>query len=288
MKSAPKSRDTPRWAAALAAVGAALVLAGCGPIRKPPHARPPQVNPEQLLAAHNAWAESIQHVWARADLALNLPADDAGAKRDRYDVGGHFFLAKPDGLFIDGDILGQTVFQFGVGGRTFWLWVKPSVNTVWVGRRGGAAEGRLIISPPALLEALGVFRIDPAAGREMTLEEFGRHAVLSEYASVRGPLVRRLWFNRDTFRPERVDLYEAGGKRLLMGEMLRYERIGGTDVCTDYRIRFFTAGEVDMVVHLKDVSLTKEPNPRIFEYRRPPDAKEVDLDLPRPVAADSP
>ncbi len=280
--------DRRAMAAVLAALaGGMLALCGCArPMGRPPEPRPPVVEPPELLSRHNAWAESIQTVWSRADLKMNLPAGEAGEKRERHAVSGHLFLAKPGRLFVHGQVLGQEVFQFGVGGERFWLWVRPQVNTVWVGRRGGQAEADLIISPPALLEALGLSRIEPRPGTEMHVDAYGDHFVLSEYGGGWWPPVRRTWLDRRTFRPRRIDLFDPDGRRVLMSELLEYSEVEGTDVCTLYRVRFLPrgaggGGEVDLVIHLKDVSLEKAPNPRVFEYRRPPGATEEDLDRPR-------
>lgn len=263
-----------------AALAAAVVQTGCALFRPPrPVPRPPEVSPHELLRAHNAWAGSIEHVWARADLSLNFPTDRHGLKRARYNLPDHFFLQKPDGLFVHGQVLGQDVFQFGVGAERFWLWVRPEINTVWVGRRGGRGERAVLVSPPALLESLGVFPIEPSPDRAMDLSEYGGHAVLTEY-SARGDLARRTWFSRATYRPERMDLYEDSGRRILTTEMLRYDRIGPTDLCTVYRVRFYGESEVDLVIHLKDVRLDKPINPKVFQYRRPPGATEEDLDRP--------
>lgn len=286
----PRALDGAAGAGAAMALAAALLaacgLGGCGPVRGPrPVARPPETSPQELLAAHNPWADSVQHVWARADLALNVPTDAEGLKRGRYDLDGHFFLQKPGGLFLHGQVVGQEVFQFAVGPERYWLWVRPEVNTVWVGRRGGPGERAAAVSPPALLDSLGVFRIEPSPDRAMDLADYGTHAVLSEYGP-RGDLARRTWFDRKTLRPARTDLYGAGGRRILTCEMLRYEPSGGTDLCTAYRVRFCGPGEVDLAIRLRDARLDKPINPRVFAYRLPAGASEEDLDRPR--AAPSP
>jgi hypothetical protein len=77
-----------------------------------------------------------------------------------------------------------------------------------------------------------------------------------------------------------VDLFDETGRRTLMAELLKYERVGDTEVCTVYRARFYGDEEVDLVLRLKDVRLDKKPNPRVFEYRLPTGAKERNLDAP--------
>jgi outer membrane lipoprotein-sorting protein len=108
--------------------------------------------------------------------------------------------------------------------------------------------------------------------------------VLTESHLLRfSPMIwRRIWFDRRTLRPSRLDLYDDAGVRVVMSEMLAYDRLGKVDVCTAYRIRFFTQDEGYMVLRLSDISLTRKLNPKLFEYRVPPEANVVDLDK-RPV-----
>jgi hypothetical protein len=211
---------------------------------------------------------------------LDFPVGEG--KRERHDVTGHLFLEKPSNLFVHGEVLGQDVFTLGAGAERFWLWIKPNVNTVWTGQRGGPGEARLIISPSALAEALGVFRIDLEPDARADFVAYPEHGVLSveRVAAGRRMPVRRIWFDSVSLRPMRVDLFDEAGRRTLMAELLKYERTGGTEVCTVYRARFYGDEEVDLVLRLKNVSLEKRPNPRVFEYRLPTGAKEKNLDAP--------
>jgi len=257
---------------------AAMLLAGCCAPPARVVRRISLQTPDAVLEAHNAWADSIQHLWARADLRLVFTVGEG--KIERHDLSGHLFLAKPDRLFVHGEVLGQEVFTLGTNAERYWLWIRPKVNTVWTGVRGGAGEGRLVISPAALLEALGVSRIDLGPDDRARFVACPEHYVLGVERA--GPsarvLVRRVWFDPATLRPLRVDLFDDEGRPLLMAELLRYERVGATDLCTVYRARFYGDEEVDLVVRLRDVSLEKEPNARVFEYRPPPGATEKDLD----------
>jgi hypothetical protein len=239
--------------------------------------------PGEVLARHNAWAARLPHLWARANLMLNFPKDEAGTEREQHDLSGHLFLIKPDRLFVHGEVLGKDVFTVGMNPERFWLWIRPEVNTVWTGRRGGEGEKRFILSPADLMTAIGLFRIDldPATPAEFVAQR--DHYVLTErYRSTAAPAPRRrIWFDRETLRPARVDLFDEFGRRLLMAELLRYKPVGPaeTPLATAYRARFYGDGqEMILVLRLTEVKPEKKPNPRIFEYRRPPGATVRDLD----------
>jgi len=252
--------------------------------------------PAEVLARHNAWADRVRHIWARADLTLNIPKDETGKEREQHDLGGHLFLVKPDRLFIHGEVLGRDVFTVGMNRERFWLWVRPKVNTVWTGRRGGEGERRFILSPVDLMTALGLFRIELAPAVPAEFVAGSRHYILTEsYPSAVGaasvPVAepvprRRVWFDGETLRPVRVDLFDEAGRRLLLAELLRYEPVGPdkTPVCTAYRARFYGNGEeMVLVLRLSGVDLQKEPNPKVFAYRPTPGAKVIDLDAAPPA-----
>jgi len=261
---------------------ALVVLAGCGPLR-PAAAPAPLLGPDVVLAAHNAWAGRIGCLWSRAAVRINFPTGDEDGRRMQHDLDGHLFLDKPDCLYLHGQVLGQEVFTLGMNEAKFWLWIRPRINTVWVGSRGGAGERRLLVSPSDLLAALGLSPLALDAGARAVFVAQKRHYVLSEEREVGGAVVprRRTWFDRATLRPVRIDLFDEAGRCLLMAELLRYEHAGETEVCTLYRARFYGDEEVDLVLRLSSVDLQKRPNPKVYQYRRPADAKERDLDAPR-------
>jgi len=278
----------------------AALAAGCGPMRGPAAQVPAALGPAEVLAAHNAWADSIQHVWSRAGLMLDMPNQEKQGERARYDVDGHLFLQKPEDLYLHGQVMGQEVFAMGMNAQRFWLWVRPKVNKVWTGRRGGQGERQFVLAAEDLMSALGMFRIALGPNDPATFDVMPAQYVLTQQREFVGKRVpwRRIWFDRRSLRPVRVDLYDEDGRSLLMSELLKYEPVARlrqgeaplrrgearTDVCMTYRVRFYGSQEVDLVLRLSSVSLLRPVNPKVFEYRLPPDARQEDLDA-EPVKA---
>jgi hypothetical protein len=267
-------------AAVALAVLVALGAAGCGPTRVAGGPVGPRLSPDEVIRAHNAWADSIQQVWSRAAVGLVVPRGAGRGDIARYDMDGHLFLVKPDRLFLHGQVLGQEVFKMGMDAERFWLWIRPKVNTIWTGRRGGQGERRFILSPADLMMALGVFPVDlsPASPAEF---EALPHAYVLTLEWRGGPKrlpLRRIWFDRQTLRPIRVDLFDEGGTRIVMAELLAYGKVGQVDVCTAYRLRFYGDEEVDLVLLLSGVRVDKKIPDAVFEYKVPPDARVEDLD----------
>jgi hypothetical protein len=279
--------------AILAIVALAALAAGCGPTRTPAPASAatapateaalPVLGPQEVLAAHNAWADGVRTVWSRAAVLINFAPPGPGERPVRHDLEGHLFIEKPDRLLLHGQVLGQEVFKLGMNPERFWLWVRPQVNTVWTGARGGEGEKAFVLSPADLMAALGMSRIDigpdtpPGSFVFIALPE---HYVLAQQRMVADMWlpVRRTWFDRRTLRPVRIDLFGDGGRRLLMAELMHYEPAGDTQVCTVYRARFTGDQPVAMVLRLSKVDLAKPLNPRLFEYAVPPGAEVKDLD----------
>ncbi len=264
----------------LVAMLALLAAAGCGPLREPRPPAPPAMNPGEVIAAHNAWAASIQHVWSRAAITVSLPGENDSSRRQTFDLDGHLFVVKPDDLFLHGQVLMAEVFQVGMNAERYWVAVRPEGNTVWTGRRGGPGERRVLLSASDLMTALGLFEVHPDPKGQTFISVRPQQYILTEYRDVgdKWVLWRRTWFDRRTLRPVRIDLFDAAGRPVMMSEALAYETVDSTDVCTVYRIRCYGGGEVDVTLRLSAVSLTKPVSPKVFEYRPPADARIEDLD----------
>jgi hypothetical protein len=245
---------------------------------------------DQVLAAHNAWADSIKKVWSKSVTTVDVPDPEKAGRRAKYDLDGFLNLVLPDRLFLRGQIgaiAPVVVLEVGMNPERYWIWVKPKVNTIWTGRRGGLGERWYDVSLDDLMTALGMFpvRVDSPDSFDFATEP--QQYVLTESREQGGRVLpwRRTWFDRRTLRPVRIDLYQFG-KTILMSELLAYDRVGGTDVCCTYRIRFYGQAEAYLALRLSDLSLTRDINMKIFQYRVPPGAEVKDLDA-RPANAGS-
>jgi uncharacterized protein YodC (DUF2158 family) len=128
---------------------------------------------------------------------------------------------------------------------------------------GGELSRRCLA--PGFLEALVGFRIEPKDGQEMRLDNEGDKVVLSEYRAD-GGLFRRTWFSRFTLRPTRVQRYDSLGRLALEAEMLAYERVGATDVCTSFHARRHGDEESELVVTVSHVGSDGSPHLGVVDY----------------------
>lgn len=228
-----------------------LVLSGCAaPVAR--EAEPAaDLSLAQVLAAHNAWADRIPHLVGSGRVKVSLPGETCD-KRETHDVDANLLMAKPDRLVLRGRVLNQEMFRVGMNAEKYWLHVGP-LKTVWVGMRGGLGESRLVLRPSHVMASLGCFRIAPSPDRAMRLiGGRGHYVVCEEEAAAGGAVpVRRVWFDRATLRPTRIDLFGPGGRLVLMAELLEYKGVDGVDVCRAYRLRSYGDGEeVGLVLRL--------------------------------------
>jgi hypothetical protein len=100
----------------------------------------------------------------------------------------------------------------------------------------------------------------------MELDDAGVHAVLTEHGPG-GNVSRRTWFNRYTLRPERVEVYDRGGRCVLSAEMLGYERIGAVDVCSAFRGHISSDEEVSVEIDLVFLGHDARPEFHVVEHR---------------------
>jgi hypothetical protein len=264
-------------------IGVLALSAGC--IRHELGPVPPALPQDKVLEAHNAWADSVQHLWSRAAVTIDLPKADRHDERDKFDMDGHLMVVKPDNLFIHGQmpVIGKDAFKLGMNAQRFWLWVfkpEPDRPTMWTGRRGGPGERRFILAAEDVMTALGLFPIDLKTLGPAAFHVEPEQYVVTESREFAGRTVpwRRLWLDRRTLRPVRIDLFDEIGHRVLMSELLEYQRAGQTDVCVTYRARFYGDDEVDMALRLSGVDITRAIPPALFLYKVPEGSRVEDLD----------
>ena len=293
-----RDRDLLRWVRPLAACLALPVclanLAGCKPEVKP------QVflSRHDVLATYNARAEAIPRLWSRCQVDVRVPKfndDPADAKvtgYDNYSADGHFIFSKPRNLLLQGKapFVGP-VFGLHSNDREYWFWVKPEVSTEYKGRYGGRGEGRFVMRPDRLLEALGVFAV-PADGRVIFRRDERTDVieVLAEWPPPDDPgggfsslyVAKEIHLDRVKHDPVQVRLFSPSGDPVVISRLEGYQEIDGQRVPTRLTFRFLLVvparSETTVALKLKQVSLTKEIKSAAFAYRPPPVEHHEDLD----------
>jgi len=293
-----RHRDRRTWrrfvAAALVAGCVAAASAGC----KPP------VQPQQFLSRHavlssyNARAESIQRLWSRCHIVVDMPKfDDAGTSvtgRESYAADGHFIFDKPRNLLLQGKApFVGAVFGLHSNDQQYWFWVKPKTSTEWKGRHGGPGQERLLLRPDRLLETLGMFAV-PTDGRAMfrrdpdtdVIQVVAESPLPSDahggFASM--CVVQEIHLDRYKHDPVSVRLLDPSGEPIVVSTLSNYREVEGVRVPGTLVFRFLlldpVRNETVVTLDLKDITLTKELPSSAFAYREPPVDAHVDVDAP--------
>jgi hypothetical protein len=272
----------------------AAASAGC----KPP------VQPQQFLSRHavlssyNARAESIQRLWSRCHIVVDMPKfDDAGTSvtgRESYAADGHFIFDKPRNLLLQGKApFVGAVFGLHSNDQQYWFWVKPKTSTEWKGRHGGPGQERLLLRPDRLLETLGMFAV-PTDGRAMfrrdpdtdVIQVVAESPLPSDahggFASM--CVVQEIHLDRYKHDPVSVRLLDPSGEPIVVSTLSNYREVEGVRVPGTLVFRFLlldpVRNETVVTLDLKDITLTKELPSSAFAYREPPVDAHVDVDAP--------
>ncbi|MCY2924043.1 MAG: hypothetical protein NT031_01140 [Planctomycetota bacterium] len=213
-----------------------VVLAGA--MLAPGCCRPPEhrVSLETLVAAHNANADAVPKVWARAKIAVTMQDPASGVP---FTWGSTSPLVTPNGLLVmvkgadrlgvqDFVLIGQeaNIDLFRLGASTeenkYYFWLRAGARgRAWWGRldhAGAPGVSDIPIDPTQLLAALNVCDLPanatdiPAAGMVVTTEHLSylydspweqtfapcKHAYVVTSID-RQPISRRIGFSRETY-----------------------------------------------------------------------------------------
>lgn len=223
---------------------AALAIAGCAAQQKT--VRAPAGVPthlltatkQQLVAAYNQHASSIQSISASVSMKLTAGTAYSGVMKQYHEINGFILAQRPANIRVIGQapIVGTTIFDMASDGSTFHMYV-PSKTTFVEGPANLEKESAKAIEnlrPQHLVEAMFWNPIPP--GRPILFEAGdgaeARYYILTVVAteadrrdsgaSQAGEAVspdipdwrieRRIWFDRADLSVARVQMYRADGE----------------------------------------------------------------------------
>ncbi len=228
-----------------------------------------------VARAHNARAARLQRLWARAAVQLRYTDDQGRERRDQGE--GHLQILQPGRMALSVGKLGEVVFWLGSDAERFWWFDLGEESVAAIGRhenanRPCAGELPLPVHPLDLLDLLGVTEL-PARSRSAPVIGPGGRVVVDVAARVG---VRRVYFEPETMRPARIELWLAGETEPSVEAILSdYERVdlpsvGGVDPRAASRVSV-TARETgaELVLFLSDLNDGSRPGrlePFVFDF----------------------
>jgi hypothetical protein len=242
-----------------------LLLAGCAPRATESRSAAPgsaraAVAHADIARAQNQRAERLERLWARA--AVQMRYTDRDGRRRSEQGEGHLQIIQPTRLALSVGKVGEVLFWLGSDERRFW-WFELGENS-----RAGVAlhenaqapcigEAALPVHPLDLLDLLGVTPIPATSDRAPLVDATGRVVI---DATARGG-ARRIYFDPDTLRPVRVELWRSGEREpAVVSDLSEHERVDlpsepGVDPRAASRVRIaHRESDSEIILFLSDMS----------------------------------
>jgi hypothetical protein len=234
------------------------------------------------------WSRHTFQAWLIDDRKKTTYVDGDGELQYRW--GGDFRLnCKKAGL--------GEVMTLGTNGDTYWLTVRPEVDTMWWGRTqfvGSPCAQSLPLDPTLIAQVLGVGRIDtnflslPAPVLRFNHEEDVYMVTWHVSTPMQWAAQREVWYDRASLLPVRVMLYGQHGRVLLRADLAAHEPVTtdkdaetGAKVATTYTLSFPDSGST-MILRLRDPLLSRNGFPKeasfVLPLSRPGVAKVIQVD----------
>ena len=260
-----------------------MLLSGCRPtVARRDFYRGPTEPMLDVVHAINANNTQLPSVWTRGYFEANVV--DRG--RSHF-VNGDLLLLyrRADDLRIVGkkDIAG-TVFEIGSNADRYWLRLGGDVDTLWWGTHENAqnVDPKQIPIPPALmLEVLGVssietnFRQPPVPVMRFNNDADAYMLLWNVALPDRWIAQNEVWYDRQTKLPNKVLLYDANGRVVLLANLSNHKpvQIEGVaperapKLATSYRL-YFPDSDTSVTFELDRPMLKSgaAPNDRSFAF----------------------
>jgi len=243
---------------------AALAPLGCAPgqggsVERSARASA-RVSHVEIARAHNERAARLERLWARA--AVQMRYTDRDGRRRSEQGEGHLQIVQPAGLALSVGKVGETLFWLGSDDERFWWFELGEDSRASVALHENAlapclGDAALPVHPLDLLDLLGVTPIPATSDRAPLVGPGGRLVV---DAPARAG-ARRLFFDPETLRPVRVELWRSGEREpAVVAALSEDERVDlpatpGVDPRVASRVRVTQRdADAEVVLFLSDLS----------------------------------
>lgn len=278
----------------------ALFFVGCGGAPKAPVGwYGPTDSIDVVVQKMNANNHAIPTLYARHYLEANI-VDRERKKTNFVNASGDLFLFKPRDLLLRGkkDAVGN-IFELGSTRDQYWFSVFVEEPTQWWGnyRNVGKKCSRDIpIRPDLIGEVLGVGDISanlvepPVPTMRFNNDLDVYMFVWSGRLADRWYAEKEVWYDRATYRPRKVLLFDRNGRIVLRADLSGHKQVQVAGlpqaqwpwIATSYDL-FFPETLSTMTLTLSDMALTtKNGNPKpgtiVFKEASRDDMKVIQID----------
>ena len=270
----------------------------CHPKKPPPRQvyTGPTLPIYDVIASINRNNRAVPTLWARGDFDATL--FDEHQRKHSLSGKSTLLYRKPQDLRLVGEMFGvsERVFDIGSNADRYWMIVKPEVDTIWWGRYDAPApppEADIPIRPDLLIDVLGVGEIDtnlnalPAPVMRFNNDVDAYMFVWHDKLPDRWVARKEVWYDRSTFRPQLVLLFDDNGRVILRALLDQHRSVDVPDVdekqrptiAGRYRLYFPQTG-TKLTLTLDDVRPSNAGVPRDASFRFPDPAKAAAKEIP--------
>jgi len=214
---------------------------------------PPKREPELLCPGKAILEEVIDTLRARQAATLSLRSSvscvmeftDAQGKPKKESFDGTLRFVGPDRLYLGGEKFGP--IRIGANPETFWMYVKPALDTAWYGPRRNVmlCPEKIGFNPFYLADALG--QIDLSLDWLLTQDPGFDVLTVIETTGL-----RRVYINCCTYRIERIEYCDTLGKLIASADLSDYKTITDVgDIPSTIDLRHFRGGRMNTRLTLK-------------------------------------
>ena len=288
---------------AFRAAGQGMVLAAllmfascCGhPPKKQEGYWGPTLPMKDLVQRVNANNSSIPTLYSRHSIQADL--FDPGRGKSYYvNSSGDLFLRKPRELLLRGrhDLAGK-IFEIGSTNEIFWFTMYEGEATRWWGNYrnlGKPCMQEMPVRPDLIGEVLGITDIPtnfleaPFPTMRFNHEQDVYMLIWNARLSDRFYAQKEIWYDRKTFHPRAVFLYDENGRLLVRAFLLAHAQmeIPGQPreqwpfIATEYRFLFPGIKASTMTLKLSDMALvskTGHPRAGTIVFKDDPEVSKV-------------
>jgi outer membrane lipoprotein-sorting protein len=237
----------------------------------------------QLVERVNENNQKLPTLWARERFEAAI-VDRRKNTTSHIDGYGNLLFTGPNEMKLTAKNEVADLFEMGSDGMRFWLYEKHD-QVFWWGKYADldkVNEAEIPVRPDMVMEVLGIRPVDTDLLRQPApvmrfnsasdaymidwqIETVDHWAVLKE-----------IWYDRQTFLPNRVVLFDAKGRVVLWARLSKFDRVETANadptqwpsMAAHYDL-FFPLSGTTMSFDLSDMSLSHNGFPNAATYRMP-------------------
>jgi hypothetical protein len=268
----------------------ALLAAGCvKTIAPPPTCSGPTDPMDVVIERINQRNARIDSLWAEGDFSAKI-VDPKTREVTTPPSGNVILLYQPKhNLRLRGKVLTEVAFDIGSNDDRYWLTIPYKTDTMWWGFHrliGQKAPSQLPVRPDLIAEVLSVGAIEkdllkePVPTMRFNNDQCAYMFTWQVRMSDRWVVQKEVWYDRETFLPRLVLLFDANGRIVLRAYPTRPVQVEGYDppvkVASRYAMYFPETGS-SFYIDLKTLQRKNNsaPSPASFRFPENPEVSKV-------------